>query len=98
MRYTILLGHKIGLLLLGDPRQSGLLPHEGFSETSLKVRRAHPIAYMDFSLDQETLLGSLASSMANKELLRDITYVPDYIKMEPGTKYGTAGDFMVFKW
>jgi hypothetical protein len=42
-------GHKIGLLLLGDPRQSGLLPHEGvFYETSLKVRRAHPIAYMDF--------------------------------------------------
>jgi hypothetical protein len=32
-------GHKIGLLLLGDPRQSGAtLPHEGvFYETSLKV-------------------------------------------------------------
>jgi hypothetical protein len=24
-------------------------------------------------------------------LLKDITYVPDYIKMEPGTKYGTTG-------
>jgi hypothetical protein len=39
-------GHKIGLLLLGDPRQSGLhFRMKEFSETSLKVRRAHPIAY-----------------------------------------------------
>jgi hypothetical protein len=57
-------GHKIGLLLLGDPRQSGAtLPHEGvFYETSLKVRRAHPIAYMDFSLDQETAFGRQSRS------------------------------------
>jgi hypothetical protein len=41
-------GHKIGLLLLGDPKQSGAnLPYR--NETSLKVRRVHPIAYMDFS-------------------------------------------------
>jgi hypothetical protein len=36
--------------------------------------------------------------MANEAAEGDITYVPDYIKMEPGTKYGTTGDFMVFKW
>jgi hypothetical protein len=48
---------------------------------------------MDFSLDQETALGdSLAAiSMANEAAEGDITYVPDYIKMEPGTKYGTTG-------
>jgi hypothetical protein len=39
-----------------------------FSETSLKVRRAHPIAYMDFSFIKKQLLGdSLAAiSMANE--------------------------------
>jgi hypothetical protein len=65
MRYT-----QNRFVTLGDPRQSGAtLPHEGvFYETSLKVRRAHPIAYMDFSLDQETAFGdSLAAiSMANE--------------------------------
>jgi hypothetical protein len=29
--------------------------------------------------------------MANEAAEGDITYVPDYIKMEPGTKYGTTG-------
>jgi hypothetical protein len=29
--------------------------------------------------------------MANGAAEGDITYVPDYIKMEPGTKYGTTG-------
>jgi hypothetical protein len=45
-------GHKIGLLLLGDPKQSGAnLPYEDFfTRLLLKVRRVHPIAYMDFSL------------------------------------------------
>jgi hypothetical protein len=43
-------GHKIGLLLLGVLDSLELHFHEGvFYETSLKVRRAHPIAYMDFS-------------------------------------------------
>jgi hypothetical protein len=57
-------GHKIGLLLL-DPRQSGAtLPHEGvFYETSLKVRRAHPIAYMDFFRSRNSFLGD---SLSNK--------------------------------
>jgi hypothetical protein len=31
--------------------------------------------------------------MANEAAEGDITYVPDYIKMEPGTKYGTGGRF-----
>jgi hypothetical protein len=68
---------------------------KSFYETSLKVRRAHPIATWISLLDQETLLGdSLAAiSMANEAAEGDITYVPDYIKMEPGTKYGTGGRF-----
>jgi hypothetical protein len=55
----------------------------------LKVRRAHPIAYMDFFRSRNSFLGdSLAAiSMANEAAEGDITYVPDYIKMEPGTKY-----------
>jgi hypothetical protein len=59
---TILLSNRF--VTLGDPRQSGAtLPHEGvFYETSLKVRRAHPIAYMDFSLDQETAFGRQSRS------------------------------------
>jgi hypothetical protein len=44
-------------------------------------------------LIKKQLLGdSLAAiSMANEAAEGDITYVPDYIKMEPGTKYGTTG-------
>jgi hypothetical protein len=60
-----------------------------FSETSLKVRRAHPIAYMDFSFrSRNSFFGETlaAISMANEAAEGDITYVPDYIKMEPGTK------------
>jgi hypothetical protein len=42
---------------------------------------------------------SLAAIMANEAAEGDITYVPDYIKMEPGTKYTILeADFMVFKW
>jgi hypothetical protein len=57
-------GQANRFVTLGDPRQSGAtLPHEGvFYETSLKVRRAHPIAYMDFSLDQETAFGRQSRS------------------------------------
>jgi hypothetical protein len=40
---------------------------------------------MDFLLDQETAFGG-SLHMANEAAEGDITYVPDYIKMEPGTK------------
>jgi hypothetical protein len=59
------------------------------------------IAYMDFSFRSRNSFWETVSqlSMANEAAEGDITYVPDYIKMEPGTKYGTGGrDFMVFKW
>jgi hypothetical protein len=36
--------------------------------------------------------------MANEAAEGDITYVPDYIKMEPGTGAVLEADFMVFKW
>jgi hypothetical protein len=41
-------GHKIGLLLLGDPRQSGLLPHEGVLRDIFESKKSTSIAYMDF--------------------------------------------------
>jgi hypothetical protein len=51
---------------------------------------------MDFSLDQKQLFWEVSSTSMANEAARDITYVPDYIKMELGTKYGTTGGrFMV---
>jgi hypothetical protein len=67
------------LLLLGDLDSLGLHFHEGvFYETSLKVRRAQPIAYVVSLSDQETaFLGdSLAAiSMANEALLKGISHM-----------------------
>jgi hypothetical protein len=89
-------GHDIGLVLLGDPKQSGaVLPHENnLYETSLKARRAHPIAYMDFSFrSRNNYLGDSLSAIATTIDVSegDMGYKPDFLKLEPGTKFGTAG-------
>jgi hypothetical protein len=48
---------------------------------------------MDFSRSRNSFGDSLAAiSMAN-EAAEGISHIPDYIKMEPGTKYGTGGRF-----
>jgi hypothetical protein len=47
---------------------------------------------MDFSFrSRNSFWRQSRSNKYNEAAEGDITYVPDYIKMEPGTKYGTTG-------
>lgn len=84
-------GHKIGLLLLGDPKQSGATsPHDGILyDVSLEVRRAHPIAYMDFSFrSRNNYLTDSISAITTT--INKSKRSSSFIKLEPGTKYGTT--------
>lgn len=88
-------GHKLGLLLLGDPKQSGAtIEDEGFLfDASLLVSRAHPIAYMDFSFrNRNNFIGdSLAAIAVTEQKSRGSAYgMPTFVKLEPGTKFGTT--------
>jgi hypothetical protein len=71
-----------------------------FSTRHLESKKSTSYSLWISFRSRNSFLGdSLAAIMANEAAEGDITYVPDYIKMEPGTKYGTMeADFMVFKW
>jgi hypothetical protein len=88
-------GHKLGLLLLGDPKQRGAtIEDEGYMfDTSLEIKRAHPIAYMDFSFrNRNNFIGdSLAAIAITEEKSRGtLGSMSTFVKLEPGTKYGTT--------
>lgn len=91
--------HEIGLLLLGDPKQSGAqIPGADGSlyPATLDLRRVHPLAYMDFSFRSRNnfLTDSISTiSQSITDMEKAFAGTSDLIVAE-GTKYGvTAGKY-----
>lgn len=90
-------GHEISLLLLGDPKQSGVyaIDENSIIPTSMRLDRAHPLAYMDLSFRSRNnyLVDSL--SVITETVAKssgDAGAMPEFVKLEAGTRYGsTAG-------
>ena len=90
-------GHEIGLLLLGDPKQSGATKPDGdvLYDVSLDIRRVHPIAYMDFSFRSRNnfLVDSLSAITKSIDNNSAVGFtVPSNIILEEGVRYGITAN------
>lgn len=86
-------GHKIGLVMMGDPKQSGAtqVGNEGILyNTSTDVRRTHPIAYMNFSFRSRNnyLVDSLLA--VGQSIKNIVEGTSSSITITDGTRYGTT--------